>query len=117
MRIRLRTHDLQLKPPCDPEPEIFRSIATHAPSRWLSTLTSLAAHLVVLGLLSVLARETSQRENKIDWSRYTVETLRLQVPDPIYFRASGPHPAASTGAGRRLNTGRPDAAAISPRLE
>ena len=100
LRIRLQTNT---RPGPDPAAQggmppgglIFTSLPTgRVPGGW-QVLSSMAAHVAAIALVAVVSHHVSAylRDEQVDWSRYRVESLRLHLAEPLFFRAAaGPNP-------------------------
>src|SRR6266498_688873 len=78
------------------EPPLLSYSSIRPQRNWLSMMESLAAHVAVVALVSVVSQHSGGFENDtIDWSAYKLEVIRLQVHDPIYFSARVAPPARS----------------------
>ncbi len=97
MKLRVRIHmGRTLSPDSDGPP--FQGMAPGRVPRTGTLLTSVAAHLLLFIVISVISREIAlwSRDDQLDWSRYTVEPLRIHLAEPLYFQAKpeklGPAP-------------------------
>ncbi|HWQ53131.1 MAG TPA: hypothetical protein VN442_05565 [Bryobacteraceae bacterium] len=106
MRLRLR---VRLSTPA-PEPIFFGTAVVQPRTRCLPLAASLAAHLLFLFLAPAIAEHISWFDRDVvDLSAYKVEYIRLRVPDPLYWRASGAAPRLAkrkAAAGESRNVGR-----------
>ena len=66
----------------------FQGMAAGRVPRTGMLLTSVAAHLLLVIVISVISREIAlwSRDDQLDWSRYTVEPLRSISPNRSIFR-------------------------------
>lgn len=88
------------------EPTLFGQAIVQPETRRLPFVASLTAHLLFLFLAPAIAEHVSWFDRDVvDFSAYKVEYIRLRVPDPLYWRASGAAPRqqgrnAAAGASR-----------------
>ena len=106
MRLRIRFRTGESPVPAGPGMR-FASLATGRVPRTGTLLSSVAVHLVVIVLITVVSRQIAlwAKDDEVDWSRYSVEPLRIHLAEPLFFRASdpgkaqAPKPAAARAAG------------------
>ncbi len=100
-----------------PEPELFRTVMAPRRPMLPVLMGSLAGHSVLLAALLAFSRYyTWSHLDDVDWSRYTVEPLRLQVSGPIFLPA-GLGQRASGGDGAAHLDAEPEHSAVElPRV-
>lgn len=100
MRVRIV---LRQRPPRQDRSALFSACAS-APRRSFSMCGSMAAHLVFVVLVRVASSHVAAYySDEMDWSRYTVDVLRLRVPEPVYY---APEPDPSTAHSNRAGADR-----------
>jgi hypothetical protein len=101
VHLRIRLHTAQSRAAEDTAP--FGSIPAGRVPSVAPLLGSVALHVLAIGLIVTASWQMALyfQEDRIDWSRYRVEPLRLHLSEPLYFRGSQPEKALVRRARRR----------------
>ncbi len=71
-------------------PALFSAITIRRVPRPSTLFASCVSHGLALVLVALLSHLGAFDDERIDWSPYRVEMIRLRLPDPIYFSGSEP---------------------------
>ena len=108
MKLRITVQTNESPVPSDPGMP-FSSLTGGRVPRAGTLLSSIAVHVVVIVLIAAVSQQVAlwSKDDEMDWSRYTVEPLRIHLAEPLIFRQTAPanRRLPSRSAAGRCSTG------------